>query len=302
MNEKKLNFSYLNQCEDVEKNKPDCFIAENNFSSLTDQPCNGIPVVIFEDLTNNHNKILINAQTVTPAPCRATIIIETRNQIIQRDLDSPIPPNFFSVTPLNIQVEDLRRISIVCQGNPGGICRVFYSIQKTFSICCTNGQEEEENCGCLNKDKNIGSSFISQHNFNSLVQQPCDGSTSLIFEDGTSNHNKTFINVQYGTSAPCQATLVIETDHETIIRELPNFPGFKTFGIQMKDVRRFYVRCQGNPGGFCDLNIFGTKTFCIHTESEKDKKVAFLQNPIKTSLTPKIINQKHQNKNCESSD
>jgi hypothetical protein len=269
MNRKKLGLT-----QDFGKNRKNntaCFIDQHFFGNFVDLPCNGIPIVVFENLTPNHNKAVIMGRTTTLPPCRATLIIETPNQIIQRDLESPINTQTLAST-LNIQVEDLRRVSILCQGNPGGTCRVFFSIQKTFFICCSDKSDKKNDCGCRKKGRNQDTSFIGQHSFFSSVIQSCNGSTKVIFEDATTNHNKIGFTITSSTTAPCQAFLIIDTDHGIITRDIPNFTGQNVLGIQLEDVRRITVRCQGNPSGTCNLTFSGAKTFCVSSGPEEEKK------------------------------
>jgi hypothetical protein len=268
---------YKNKEKDTDREKRNkettCFIDQHSFNGITSQPCNGIPRVIFEDVTSNHNKVLIFAQTLTPAPCISTLTIETRDEIISRVLNPSLP--------LIIQVEDLKRITLLCQGNPTGVCEVAINFTKTFFICCPTKTNDQKSCCCTDenkvdthtKNKKVESTcFIDQHQASIVVQQPCNGNTTVVFEDLTDNHNKFLVQINNNTPAPCLATLIIETDDRTITRELPNQVGQTnaTFGIEVADVRRVSIRCQGNPAGACTLDFRFQKTFCIcGTDQEK---------------------------------
>lgn len=116
------------------KNKSTCFTGQHFFSAGNVQPCDGTSQVVFEDFTNNHNKIQIFAQNNTASPCTTILIIETRhNPPMERILPNVVQ----GVAPtLVIEVEDVRRVSVRCQGNPGGFCNYFLDFQKAFCICC----------------------------------------------------------------------------------------------------------------------------------------------------------------------
>ncbi|PUB18246.1 hypothetical protein C8K15_101451 [Paenisporosarcina sp. OV554] len=106
-----------------------CFVETHDFNSGISQPCNGSTKVIFEDLTNNHNKTMIQALSIE-APCIPILIIETK------DGRPPIERTLEFLLGINIEVENVKRVSVRCQGNPTGTCSVIFFIQKTFCICC----------------------------------------------------------------------------------------------------------------------------------------------------------------------
>lgn len=83
---------------------------------------------IFEDLTNNHNKTLINIQNNGGTP----IVVTIRT----RECGGPI---VFTLNPSRrrvFQVEDFESLTVTA--TEGGSVSVF--VQKTFCICC----EEEK--------------------------------------------------------------------------------------------------------------------------------------------------------------
>jgi hypothetical protein len=92
-----------------------------------------IPRTVFEDLTPNHNKALIQVTRDPDNPqCLLTVIINVRNgEPISRDVDVD---QF-----IGVQVEDLSSVELVCtreQGQGQGTCRGHITIMKTFCICC----------------------------------------------------------------------------------------------------------------------------------------------------------------------
>src|SRR5688572_29283703 len=72
--------------------KSNCFIDQHFSNFFNIQSCNGSDQVVFEDLTDNHNKTLIIAQSFTSGPCTVILIIETRDDCrpIERILPSPV--------------------------------------------------------------------------------------------------------------------------------------------------------------------------------------------------------------------
>ena len=131
-------------CMEEQEVETTCFIDTHSLPiSVYTLPCNGSSTMAFEDVTNNHNKTMIQATSFTPAPCTAILTIETKDGCppIERILPSLLEGG--SPTQLNIEVEDVRSVSIRCQGNPLGSCDVFLAIQKTFCICCPQNLDLE---------------------------------------------------------------------------------------------------------------------------------------------------------------
>jgi CRISPR/Cas system CSM-associated protein Csm3 (group 7 of RAMP superfamily) len=131
------------KCKEKKQVQNTCFVQNHNTNQFFAQPCNGSTQVIFEDFTDNHNKTLIEAASFNSAPCTAIIIIETRNRVTIERILPPLTQN--ALTEVSFQVEDLRRISIRCQGDPTGTCVVNVGIQKSFCICCP---EDPNSHGC----------------------------------------------------------------------------------------------------------------------------------------------------------
>jgi hypothetical protein len=254
------------KCEQEKKTlsgKEICFSDTHSTGGLQAQLCNGVPIVLFEDITGSHTKTMINAVNIAGPPCISTLIIETRGKIIRREI--PFGQEGFST--LNIQLEDVKRISLVCEGNPTGICEVSYTITKTFIFCCSR-EEKDLECGCSKQENEKETCFMDQHSFSSFIVQPCDGSSNVVFEDLAGEHSNLFITALNFTESPCKATLIIETKNRTITRDLPaqvsQFTfGFAMFSIEVEDVRRLSLRCQGNPGGACTVSFSVQKNYCF---------------------------------------
>jgi hypothetical protein len=269
-NKKKEDCKCSKKDKEIQKVRTNCFIETHNFNSQVSQPCNGSSTVVFENVTNNHNKTRIEAVSTTLPPCTAILIIETR------DGGPPIERVLTRQELFSIEVEDISRISVRCQGNPTGFCTVNIFVSKTFCICCPKDpgsscclscNKGNKNCNCKEKQEVETTCFIGTHSPpNSFYTQPCNGSSIVAFEDLTNNHNKTLIQATSFSPPPCTAILIIETRDggSPIERILPFSENPPTqFTIEVENVKRISVRCQGNPTGFCQVLIGIQKTFCI---------------------------------------
>jgi hypothetical protein len=132
------------KCPDEErKDGTSCFIDQNVITFFNVQPCNGSSQVVFEEFTDNHNKTGISVTNSTSPPCTTILIIETRDDSppIERILPGVVQGQ---ANTANFQVENLKRLSVRCQGNPVGFCSYTMTIRKTFCICCP--PDSNENC------------------------------------------------------------------------------------------------------------------------------------------------------------
>ncbi|MFZ5354007.1 MAG: hypothetical protein ACOZCL_14980 [Bacillota bacterium] len=252
----------------MSKENRQCSISTHAISVSIEQPCNGEEVTLFEDFTSNHNKTLISIDSFTQPPCFITIIIETRKgQRIVEEI-RPLTLQFGVIAQRAFQVEDLKRVAIICDGQAGGVCRGNLFINKTFCICC---RKEKHKGKFLNK---IGSMFnvfktkkaIASECFTELHEdlisfaQPCDGTRATYFEDYTDNHNKTLVEVSPG-SAGCTITVYMATGSGEVIRRVVEFGTLGSF--QVEDLKEVSIECTGNPGLGCTGLIIIRKTFCI---------------------------------------
>lgn len=121
-----------------------CSVGRNDYGIAIRQVCDRRKRIIFEDLTQNHNKAQIivsqSNEIAGERPCPMTVIIQTRgnNTPIEREIEvSPFPanPDFFSGS-INLQVEDVQSVAIRCVGNPSSMCTAEANINITFCICC----------------------------------------------------------------------------------------------------------------------------------------------------------------------
>jgi hypothetical protein len=117
--------------------KQQCSVATHAASINFEQACDGTEVIYFQDLTDNHNKALIQVQRsgITPENCQMELVINGTTSFIV--------PSFTGgggafAGQVSVQVEDVRTVGIRCTCITGtcAYCAGLISIQKTFCICC----------------------------------------------------------------------------------------------------------------------------------------------------------------------
>lgn len=235
-----------------------CFIKRQSFidqhftSFSFFLPCNNEEFVLFEDLTDNHNKATINALAFNTLPCAATLIVETRDGMrITRELR---PGQNAVFIQRSLLVEDLRRVIIRCSGDPTGRCQGFVTVVKTFCISCGNKMRlSSESC------------FADQHSGFINYQLPCNSPSLKVYENLTPNHNKAYVQIQ-NFSPDCTVTLEIKTKDETIVE---SFDAFANRAFQVEDLKNVSVLCTGEIEGLCSGNIFIQNSFCICCDNKK---------------------------------
>ncbi|PFB71599.1 exosporium protein D [Bacillus anthracis] len=214
--------------------------------------------VVFEDSTNNHNKTLLQFRvpgTSTPV----VVTIRTRNSRIL------ITATITTGETRILQVENFESLTVTNNTNINSDIGVF--IQKTFCICCNDHNDYyKEQSRSLNQK---GNCFIETHTI-AASGTPSTGNIPLtiivppntsrtVFEDFTSNHNKTLLQISVpndsssievtirtrGSSRPISATIV------------PN-------EIRIFQVEDFQNLTLTNNSDILDfIDIFIQKTFCI---------------------------------------
>jgi len=88
------------------------------------------------------------------------------------------------------------------------------------------------------------------------INQPCDGTARVYFENFSCLQGETSIQIFSNTTPPCIMTAIIEFQNgETIERTIPggtpNFSQGSFTLLSSNAVRRLSIRCSGNPTGFC---------------------------------------------------
>ena len=110
-----------------------CSVATHTVGFNFVQACDGTEVIYFQDITDNHNKVLVQVfSTTTSEDCQMELVINGTTSFI---IPTAVVGNsgYFAV-----QVEDVKTVGIRCTCITGtcGNCSGFVAIQKTFCICC----------------------------------------------------------------------------------------------------------------------------------------------------------------------
>ncbi|RKQ29675.1 hypothetical protein [Oceanobacillus halophilus] len=105
-------------------------IDQHNVSIFQSQNSNGINQMVYENVTNSNNRAQITAFNYTPAPNTMILIIEAKNQPL---IERVVPDNVVSgQSSYVIEVENLKHLSVRCQGNPSGNGTYQINIDTTF--------------------------------------------------------------------------------------------------------------------------------------------------------------------------
>lgn len=108
-----------------ENTKKQPFIDEHSSSVSFNNLPSGEKQTIFEDFTDNHNKAVVVAHTEDNP---LTLIIKTRH-------GKEIKRTFDAESDISVQVEDIKKVSIICNATLG-TCSGFVDVDKTFCIEC----------------------------------------------------------------------------------------------------------------------------------------------------------------------
>jgi len=214
--------------------------------------------VVFEDSTNNHNKTLLQFHVPgTSAPIVVTI--RTRNS------RRPITATIATGETRILQVENFESLTVTNNTNTSSNIGIF--IQKTFCICCNDHNDYyKEQSRSLNQKDNC---FIETHTIAgsgppSTGNVPLDiivppNTSRAVFEDFTSNHNKTLLQVSVpNDSGSIEVTIRTRGSSRPIIATIvPN-------EIRIFQVEDFQsLTLTNNSDAFDFIDIFIQKTFCI---------------------------------------
>lgn len=102
---------------------------------------------------------------------------------------------------------------------------------------------------------------------NLLVSLPCDADEETIYEDFTTNHNKSLITINPGNNPDaCTLEVIIRTDEEEISLSYPPPPSptFLQDFIEVENLREIRVSCSGEGAlGFCSGSFIVERDYCI---------------------------------------
>jgi hypothetical protein len=135
---RKKNDHCKEHVEIIKKSK--CYIGTHLEEGTVFQQPGGLEVTYFEDLTDNHNKMMVTLENISDCPM--TLTIETRDY--NNTIEKVIPPS----SSRSVQAEDVKKLSIRCDcPTTPGFCLGVLSWQKTFCICCKGeGQRHNNHC------------------------------------------------------------------------------------------------------------------------------------------------------------
>ncbi|HHT7240281.1 MULTISPECIES: exosporium protein D [Bacillus] len=214
--------------------------------------------IVFEDSTNNHNKTLLQFHVSgTSAPIVVTIRI--------RNSHRPITATIATGETRILQVENFESLTLTNNTTTSSDIGIF--IQKTFCICCSDRNDYyKEQSHSLNQKSNC---FIETHTIagsgtTSTGNVPLDiivppNTSRAVFEDLTSNHNKTLLQISVpNDSGPIEVTIRTRSSSIPIIATIvPN-------EIRIFQVEDFQIlTLTNNSDTFDFIDIFIQKTFCI---------------------------------------
>jgi hypothetical protein len=121
-------------------NRSKCFIGTHFEEGTVFQQPSGLDVTYFEDLTDNHNKMMVILENASDCPM--TLTLETRDY---NTIQKVVPPSEIR----SVQAEDVKKLSIRCDcPTTPGFCLGFLSWQKTFCICCKDDGKKHNNHCC----------------------------------------------------------------------------------------------------------------------------------------------------------
>lgn len=117
-------------------------IQQTNIGLNFIQACNGTERILFEDRSGNIEHIILQIFNITSPPCVMTLIIEKVNG---DRIERIVPSSIQTGGSLVLELENLRRILIRCEGNPAGFCRGSIQITKYFCTNCDDSRRNFEN-------------------------------------------------------------------------------------------------------------------------------------------------------------
>ncbi|WP_299742265.1 hypothetical protein [uncultured Rossellomorea sp.] len=92
------------------------------------QPCDGELRTILDNLSDRNSMTRVTIQNLTPE-CEMTAIIEAND-------GTQIERSVIFTLSFNLSVEDIRKVSIRCEGEPNGVCEGTVTSEKRSCLCC----------------------------------------------------------------------------------------------------------------------------------------------------------------------
>jgi diacylglycerol kinase family enzyme len=105
--------------------------------------------------------------------------------------------------------------------------------------------------------------FVRKTSSTLLFVQACNEEESIVYEDFTTNHNKSLIGIEPGNNPDaCTLQLIIVTDQEELVRMFP--PSNRGVFIEVENLREIRANCIGEGTiNACSANISIERDFCI---------------------------------------
>ncbi len=104
------------------------------------QPCNNVAQVYFDDYTSAPGSFQI-AISNTSVSCNMTLIVEAFNG---NTVERVLLPN----TNIAFLEDDVQRVSIRCQGDPGATCTGNMNVNKIFRFCELGEDPDDQDDSC----------------------------------------------------------------------------------------------------------------------------------------------------------
>jgi len=219
-----------------------CFVVTHNPSALQSVVRTSSPVTVFEDLTTNHNKVLFTIKNYSLEIL--TISITTDSGMLD-PIEVPRGSVDLNATVTSMQVENARKVIISSTHEFSDTSSFQFSAADTFCICCQGGQ-----CS------------TGTHTFNDTIGLQA-GSTKTVFQDLTTNHNKTIVKINAlqwpsrDLDPDASISVTFRTAHTEEDRTITNF---EPLIIQWEDLREILITSSEHN---FNVTVEYEKTFCI---------------------------------------
>ncbi|WP_341357517.1 hypothetical protein [Rossellomorea sp. y25] len=112
----------------VPSTDPGCMTIPMNTFARFNQPCDGELRTILDNLSDRNSTTRVTIQNFSPE-CKMTAIIEAND-------GAKIERTVIFTLSFNLSVEDIRKVSIRCEGEPNGVCEGTVTSEKRSCLCC----------------------------------------------------------------------------------------------------------------------------------------------------------------------